>query len=381
MSSVWQHPKSKYWYACFTLPNGRRTKRSTKEVNRKNAQIIADEWEDAARRKLTEAQARRVLSDIYEKINGKSLPTSTLRDFFKRWLATKKVEVSDLTTSKYEGTVRDFLDFIGPRADQDISSITTADISSFRDNAAKKSTAVTANGKLKIIRVAFKAAWREGLIADDPAAKTVIIKRREEMIERRPFTLTELKRILEVADQEWRGMILVGLYTGQRLRDVANLTSHNVDLIRNELRLSAHKTGRRQIIPLAKPLKEWIELLPSSDDPKAPLFPRAFETLKRCINISTLSNQFYELLVASGLAKPRTKKSTGKGRSAKRNVNEISFHCLRHTATSLFKNAGVSEAVAMDIIGHESKMISANYTHIEDEAKRKALDSLPDITV
>ena len=380
MASIWKHPKSKYWSACFTLPNGRRTKRSTKEVNRKKAQTIAEKWGDAARRKLTEAQARRVLSDIYEKINEKSLPTSTLRDFIARWLTTKNIEVSDLTFSKYAGTVRDFLEFIGPRADQDISSITTADISAFRDNAAKKNTAVTANGKLKIIRVAFKAAWRDGLIADDPAAKTVIIKRREAKIERRPFTLAELKRILEVADQEWKGMLLVGLYTGQRLRDVANLTWYNVDLIRNELRLSTQKTGRRQIIPLAKPLKEWIETRPSSDDPKTPLFPRAFGTLKRGINISTLSHQFYELLVASGLARPRTKKSTGKGRSAKRNVNEISFHCLRHTATSLFKNAEVSEAVAMDIIGHESKIISANYTHIEDEAKRKALDSLPDIT-
>ena len=39
----------------------------------------------------------------------------------------------------------------------------------------------------------------------------------------------------------------------------------------------------------------------------------------------------------------------------------------------------VFEAVAMDIIGHGSKAVSANYTHIEDEAKRKAVHELPDI--
>ena len=55
------------------------------------------------------------------------------------------------------------------------------------------------------------------------------------------------------------------------------------------------------------------------------------------------------------------------------------FHCLRHSTTSLLKNAGVFEAVAMDIIGHDSKAVSANYTHIEDEAKRKAVHELPDI--
>ena len=47
--------------------------------------------------------------------------------------------------------------------------------------------------------------------------------------------------------------------------------------------------------------------------------------------------------------------------------------------TSLLKNAGVSEAVAMDIIGHDSKAISQHYTHIEQNAKRAALSKLPDL--
>jgi len=42
---------------------------------------------------------------------------------------------------------------------------------------------------------------------------------------------------------------------------------------------------------------------------------------------------------------------------------------LRHTATSLLKNAGVPAAVAMDIIGHESEAINRHYTHIETSTK------------
>jgi hypothetical protein len=53
---------------------------------------------------------------------------------------------------------------------------------------------------------------------------------------------------------------------------------------------------------------------------------------------------------------------------------------LRHTATSLLKNAGVSEAVARHIIGHESAPISRHYTHIDESSKRKALAKLPDVT-
>ena len=73
------------------------------------------------------------------------------------------------------------------------------------------------------------------------------------------------------------------------------------------------------------------------------------------------------------MAPPRSHNASRNGRDGKRKGNALSFHCLRHTATSLLKNAGVSEAVAMDIIGHDSRAISANYTHIEVAAKRKAV--------
>jgi hypothetical protein len=45
----------------------------------------------------------------------------------------------------------------------------------------------------------------------------------------------------------------------------------------------------------------------------------------------------------------------------------------------LLKNAGVSDAVARDIIGHESEAVSRNYTHIDLATKRKAVDAMPDV--
>jgi integrase len=62
-------------------------------------------------------------------------------------------------------------------------------------------------------------------------------------------------------------------------------------------------------------------------------------------------------------AKPHRAFQNSSGRNGRRQHSQISFHSLRHTATSLMKNAGISPAIVQDIIGHESEAISANYTH------------------
>jgi integrase len=243
-----------------------------------------------------------------------------------------------------------------------------------------KATPRTANNKLKIVRTLFQSAWRDGLLTDNPAAKVTALKAGDG--HRRAFTLSELKLLLGAASQDWRGMILAGLYTGQRLKDIASLTWANIDMERGEIRLSTSKTGRHQVLPIAKPLRSFLAELPSSDNPRAPLFPSAYPLGMRAGGSSVLSQQFHEILVTIGLSKERPPKRKGKGvgRDAPRERSEVSFHSLRHTATSLLKAAGVSESVTRDIIGHESAEISRHYTHVEESAKRDALAKLPDVT-
>jgi integrase len=58
-------------------------------------------------------------------------------------------------------------------------------------------------------------------------------------------------------------------------------------------------------------------------------------------------------------------------------MSEISFHSLRHTTTSLMKNAGISPAIIQDILGHESVAISQNYGRTNEAAKRTAIWAIP----
>lgn len=383
MASLWKHPKSKYYFGCFSLPDGRRTKRSTKTTDRKLALKLVNEWEEAARKSLTETQARRVVGDIYEMIHGDTLEKATIEEYVLRWLNAKKVETSPITFQKYEHVTRQFLDFLEKKARADIAGVGVKEITGFRDQLAGKVSPATANLAVKIIGSLFARAHRDGLIESNPVSRVQGVSKKGGAVQRRAFTIPELKLILAECDPEWEGMVLCGLYSGQRLKDIATLTWENIDLQQGEFRLVTGKTGRRVLIPLAEPLRRYLEKLPSSDNPQEPLFPKAAASIKRSKSgtAATLSGQFYQLMVAASLVKAKSHHEiVGKGRSGKRNTSDIGFHALRHTATSMMKNAGINSATVQDLIGHESAAISAHYTHIDDPAKRRAIDSMPDIT-
>ena len=383
MASLRKHPRSPFLFACFTLPDGRRTQRSTGTSDKRQAQRIANEYEDAARDaaqgRFIESRARKTIADIYALGNQEKLPSSTIKTYCDSWLKRKELEANERTHERYATAINHFLDYIGSHATRDIAHLTVKEITNFRDHLAKNLSANSANYSVKVLRAMLNQARRDGFVETNEASRVTLIQRLRKF-ERRAFTLPELKRILNLATDEWRGMILFGIYTGLRLGDIALLTWANVDLVQRELIVTTQKTGRRQILPLAKPLLRCVQEIPAGDNPHAPLFPKAHELKNRNPHGGPLSNQFYEILVTAGMMPKRSHKSQSKGRDSKRQLNEISFHSLRHTATSLLKNAGVSDVIARDIIGHDSAAVSQNYTHIEMGAKRAALAKLPDIT-
>jgi integrase len=224
----------------------------------------------------------------------------------------------------------------------------------------------------------FRKARLDGFLFEDPAEAVSIIKRRNEENSRRPLTIPEIQAILAVADSEWQSIIKFGLYTGQRLADLALLTWNHVDLKRREIQVVTRKTGKRLLLPIAGALRDHIESLQKADIPGAPVHPRAFESFRshkgRTIQ---LSNHFIELMIQAGLRQPRSRRSTGKGRGSRRHGMDISFHSLRHSAVSILKDAGVPDSVVMELVGHDSRAMSARYTSVGIESLAKAQGAMP----
>ena len=392
MASLRRVPGSKYWIACFTDKDGKRRQQSTKETDHKKAQRIADGYETVARNRMTAAQVRRVIAELYQEVTGDEMPSAITRDYFARWLDRREPEVAASTNTFYRAKARDFLAFIGPKADRDLNEITKQDVLNFRTAELDRVSPKTTNHGIKFLRMVFRSARGDGLLLDNPAEFVRTVKMSGKS-KRRAFTLDELNAVLRVADPEWQSLMYFGLYTAQRLGDLAQLTWRDIDLTAKELRIVTTKTSRPQNLPILDPLAKHILSLPAGDDPDQPIHPQANQIVQNeGGRVSTLSRQFYDLMAEAELVPKRTHKKRKRkgeteaeeidGRRRRKRMSPLSFHSLRHTATTMMKNAGQSPAIVEEFVGHDSAEMNRVYTHIEIEAMRKAGNAaLPDLVI
>lgn len=380
MSSIWKHPESKYWFACFKRADGTRTKLSTKTTDRKLALKLAEQFEQSATKKQTSLNARRIIQDLHASITGDDIGFPSVRKHFDEWVVEKKGEVAGATLIFYQGVAKKFLTWLGKRADEDLVAIESRDIKSFRSDEFKTLSAKTVNHEIKTLRMIFNAARASKLITDDPAEFVKTIKDTTEA-KRRPFSITEIQSVLAVADDEWKSMVLFGLYLGQRLIDIATLRSTNIDLVENVVKLKARKTGKPLSIGIAPALRKHIESLDIQKGANIPLHRLACAIVEKQGKSGHLSNQFANILAKAGLRKKKTHRKTGEGRGANRDATGLSFHSLRHTSVTLMKEAGIPHAVVQEMIGHDSEQMSRHYTHVGTEALQKAANALPDVTI
>jgi integrase len=390
MASVHKQPGKPFWFCAFSIWNpdtlkSKRVFRSTKTKDKKQALEICRAWAKAAIKarngKLNVDTAHEVIArgvaNIFELSNVESMESHTIQAWCDTWLRSKVIETEASTHDRYSRVVERFVRSLGAKAKRDLSTLQASDVTRFRDHEAKELSRATANLELKVIRTCLHGAVRQGLLTVNPAVRVDVLRSRKES-RRRAFTVPEIKRVLKACgdDQEWRGLVLFGLYLGQRLGDLAHLTWRAVDLDQNEIAFTTRKTGNRIVLPLMRPLIDYLASLPASDNPNAYIFPDAAKANRT----GTLSNQFRDILVEAGLAAPRTRESTGKGRDQARETSEISFHSLRHSAVTLLKKAGLSDYFAREIVGHESAAVSRQYTHLSTEDLRNAMQRLPDVT-
>src|SRR4030095_13449793 len=245
MPSIHKQPGRPYWFCAFSIFDpqtlkSKRVFRSTKTKDKKQALEICRVWHKAALKErnglLNEDSARAIIaqgvSDVLLAASTESLPSASIKSWCESWLRAKAVETEESTQARYKRVIERFTEILGEaKSKRDLCTLQASDVARFRDREAKELSRSTANLSVKVLRICLGEAVRQGLLTHSQAVRVKFLKSTAES-KRRAFTLDEIKRILKACgnDTEWHGLVLFGLYLGQRLGDLAKLTWRAIDL-------------------------------------------------------------------------------------------------------------------------------------------------------
>lgn len=396
MASVYKLKGRPFYFAEITLPDGtRQPRRSTKCRLKKDAQDVAAEWQaeankafrteqapktdafvglltraaDLARQgKLSAAKTEELLREI-RRLADPEASTVTLRSFWAEW-AERAGGLSESDKTNRECARKRWFKALGSLVDEPLETLTLEHLESAQKSAnvirqakdkqpAKYLAASTANTNLAYVRDCFADAVARGVIDQSPAKrlKTAEKLKLEKGLPKGVFTLEELDRLMSKADDEWRGMVLAGFYTGLRMMDVARLTSD--DIHGAFIVTTSSKTNTNTDTPIHPALMEWMK------GKKGPLFPKQAIASK-----STVSMRFSALMKKANVDKLTTKR----GRKYKR-----AYHELRHTFNTLLHSGEVDERTRLALSGSSDPKVHARYVHATDETLESAILTLPSL--
>jgi integrase len=220
----------------------------------------------------------------------------------------------------------------------------------------------------------FRVAVRQGYITHNPGEAVEPLHNRDEREDKGTFDIEQVRALIRTAENQWRGVILMGFYSGARLRDIVQLRWASVDLDNQTITLKQRKTTARVVIPIHPELQTYFLELSVPDDANAFVFPTL--AAKKTSGKSGLSMAFTRIMAKAHIRGNVARKAKGKGRT----VNSLTFHSLRHSFNSILANAGIAQEIRQKLTGHASAEMNKRYTHHELEPLRNAIAVIPSLS-
>jgi integrase len=377
MASVNKDPRgrSPYWYARFTDADNVRRTVSTGQTDQRIAQKVADAKQRAEneRRKgtITTDRIKELLNDTLRSAGLEEIRSIRLKTWLEDWLTAKR-NISPASRLGYEQSVREFLEFMGPRANAPLESVTERDIDRFIDHLVKGGRGGGTINKLvrKYLSGAFEKARKLGKIKYNPVMATDAVE--HEGIHKERFTPEQVAALVAAADRDWAGMVIFGYGHGARLQDAANLRWNNLDLDHGLVTFTERKTGKEATIGLHPDFEQWLlESVGTPEEPDSFVFPSLAN--RNGAGRNGLSKAFERLMNKAGIESRILKAGKGTGR----NIRALSYHSLRHGAASMIFNSEAIKEVQRRVTNHAKGGVLERYTHQDVELIRAAVQLIP----
>ncbi len=176
------------------------------------------------------------------------------------------------------------------------------------------------------------------------------------------FTREELSRLLQAAQEPYKSLFLIYVYTGLRRSELINVKREDVDLTHQFLAVQSRpgrptKTGRDrrvwfsdQLLPV---LKRYLEKVSQE-------YPFTHDWTGHGIDRTKLHRRFKIALKAAGISDP----------------NGIHFHDLRHTYATFLVEADVPLPAIKELLGHRNIQSTMIYAHSRDDYLQRIVQRL-----
>jgi integrase len=161
----------------------------------------------------------------------------------------------------------------------------------------------------------------------------------------------EKARLLEVADEDLRPLLITALHTGLRRSELFHLTWQDIDFKQGIIRVVHTKNGERREIPMTDTLRDTLRQIPRYVD-SACVFPG-----KTGRGLVDIRKRFHRALRDAG-------------------IDGFVFHDLRHTFASHLVMAGVDLVTMKEFLGHKDLKMTLRYAHLAPDYKRAAISRL-----
>lgn len=366
-----QEGKSPYWVAQWSFADGKRVKKSTK------VPVAGGLFRGE---KLSRAQAKnRALMVAQELANAAAVEAArvdnmSVRELFDKMLGGKLGRVSVATYNNARTSYRFFCEWFGKRADEPARLVSRADIKDWVLERRKEVRHKTVLHDLYVVRAAFAWALDAELILRNPCdGVKVPADGREERVVHEAFTPEEIQVLLAKLPDEWAAAVRCCLGTyGQRLGDVRSLRWDQFDWQERVVRMTTGKTGRVMRQPMLDGFYQWARErfeagLAAGGDAAVYVLPRLRVH-------SNPSQEFTQLVRLHGIGL-----QNGGGGGRRRTWHSKTFHCLRASVATMLQAAGVSQGLAMELVGHDSAEVHAVYIRPNAEQLRHAVAALPQL--
>lgn len=253
-----------------------------------------------------------------------SLPFEALVD--KYW----KLEGCRLKAKGIRGLLEVFKARFGGKR---LSEISAADVQSYYNETADRTSAATANRQMNLLSPMFNRAKEWGdHHGDNPVEK--VRRRREENRRLRFLSEDEIKRLLENCSDRIRPLLVCALLTGMRRGEILQLRWENVDVERGILYILQSKSGKPRELPIGRTLAAALRSLGPKD--AGSVF---------CVPEITLRCHFKNALVSAA-------------------ISNFRFHDLRHTFASHFIMRTGDLPALQKLLGHSSPEMTQRYAHL-----------------